>query len=89
MRVTIQLFARLREIAGAGEFDCEVPEGATVGEVWKTTETLHPGLAPLAGAVSSAVNDDFARTSATVRAGDRVAFLPPVSGGSDFTRTRS
>jgi len=88
MRVNVQIFARLREIAGVGEIECEVPERATVGDVWKAAEAMHPGLAPFAGAVSSAVNDDFARASTTVRAGDRVAFLPPVSGGSDSTRTR-
>jgi molybdopterin converting factor subunit 1 len=82
MRVTIQLFARLREIAGTSQFDCEVPDDATVGDVWARATANHPGLAPFGGAISSAVNDDFARPSTGVRDGDHVAFLPPVSGGA-------
>jgi len=34
MRVTVRLFARLRDIAGAGELAREAPAGATVGAVW-------------------------------------------------------
>ena len=82
MRVTVLLFARLRELAGAGEIACDVAPGATVGDVWRDVTARHPALAPFAGAVSCAVNDDFARAGAAVHDGDRVAFLPPVSGGA-------
>jgi molybdopterin converting factor subunit 1 len=82
MRVTVQLFARLRELAGQSELGCEVPTASTVGDVWQALVETHGGFAALAGSVSCAVNDDFARMSTPVRDGDRVAFLPPVSGGS-------
>ena len=34
MRVTVRLFARLREIVGAPEVERDVPEEATLGIVW-------------------------------------------------------
>jgi molybdopterin converting factor subunit 1 len=82
MRVTVQLFARLRELAGRGEWVCDVPDGATVADVWRALASAFPAVTPMAGSVSSAVNADFAAMTHRVRDGDEVAFLPPVSGGS-------
>ena len=86
MRVTVRLFARLRETAGVGECDCTVPPGASVDDVWQALAARHPGLAPFRGAVSCAINADFVKFAAPVREGDEVAFLPPVSGGSALRR---
>lgn len=83
MRVTVRLFARLREIAGTGDLAVEVREGATVAEVWDALVAAHGALAPFAGAVSCAVNAEYARRTRAVTEGDEVAFLPPVSGGQD------
>lgn len=81
MRVSVQLFARLRELAGQADVDCEVPEGATIADVWRAVARRHPALAPYGTSVSCARNEDFARMSAAVNDGDAIAFLPPVSGG--------
>ena len=35
MHVTVRLFARLREIAGASELTREVAPGATIGTLWR------------------------------------------------------
>jgi molybdopterin converting factor subunit 1 len=88
MRVTVQLFARLREVAGRNEWRCEVPDGATVADVWLALATAHPGVEAFARAISCAVNADFAAMTTRVHEGDEVAFLPPVSGGSEHGRTR-
>lgn len=81
MRVTVQLFARLRELSGTDRLVVDVPEGAQVRDVWTETTRHHPSLAPFASAVSCAVNADFAKLSRVVHEGDDIAFLPPVSGG--------
>jgi molybdopterin converting factor subunit 1 len=81
MRVRIRLFARLREIAGADELDRELPDGTTLAGVWQSLAGEFPALAPYRRSISGAVNADYARLDATVRDGDEVAFLPPVSGG--------
>ena len=79
--MTIRLFARLRELVGAGELDREVPPGATVRTVWDDLVREYPQIAPYAESMSCAVNVDYARMTTTVSDGDDVAFLPPVSGG--------
>ncbi len=81
MRVTVRLFARLRDIAGSGELTRDAPGGATVGTVWSSLAADFPELSPYEKSISCAVNADYSRFSATVAEGDEVAFLPPVSGG--------
>ena len=86
MRVTVHLFARLRDLAGCRTVAVDVPHGASVGDVWGAVVAGHAALAPFAGSVTCAVNDDFARMTTRVAEGDEVAFLPPVSGGSPSCR---
>lgn len=81
MRVSVKLFARLRDIAGAPELTREVAPGATIGTVWRGLTDEFPDLAPYERAISTAVNLDYARMSTELRDGDEIAFLPPVSGG--------
>ena len=83
MRVTVRLFARLRDIAGAAEIARDVAPGATIGSVWRQLAGDFPELAVYERSISSAVNADYARMDYVLRDGDEVAFLPPVSGGSD------
>ena len=81
MRVTVRLFARLRDLAGSGELVRDVPAPATVQTIWKALVAEFPDLAAYERSMSVAVNADYARMSAVVREGDEVAFMPPVSGG--------
>jgi molybdopterin converting factor subunit 1 len=81
MRVTVRLFARLRDLAGSGELVREVPRPATVHTVWKSLVDEMPGLSEYERTMSVAVNADYSKMSAAVQEGDEVAFLPPVSGG--------
>ena len=81
MRVTVRLFARLRDLAGSGELVRDVPAPATVRSVWQGLVSEMPALQEYERTMSVAVNADYAKMSATVAEGDEVAFLPPVSGG--------
>jgi molybdopterin converting factor subunit 1 len=81
MRVTVRLFARLRELAGTGELVRDVAAPATVQTVWQSLVSEMPGLSDYERAMSVAVNADYSKMSAAVQDGDEVAFLPPVSGG--------
>ena len=81
MRVTVRLFARLRDIAGASELARDIAPGATIGAVWRQLVHEFPELTPYERSISSAVNADYARMDDLVRDGDEIAFLPPVSGG--------
>jgi molybdopterin converting factor subunit 1 len=81
MRVTVKLFARLKDLAGAGELVREVEAPATVHTVWKALTAELPALVQYEATMSVAVNAEYAKMAAVVRDGDEVAFLPPVSGG--------
>jgi molybdopterin converting factor subunit 1 len=81
MRVTVRLFARLRDLAGAGELVREVPSASTIDSVWRNLVAEMPALGEYERTMSVALNADYSRMSATVKDGDEVAFLPPVSGG--------
>jgi molybdopterin synthase sulfur carrier subunit len=81
MLVTVRLFARLREIADAGELSIELPEGATARDAWNALAARNRGVEPYEKSVSCAINADYSRMNAVLTDGDEVAFLPPVSGG--------
>ncbi len=81
MHVTVRLFARLREIAGAAELDRIVPAGSTARVVWDGLVRDFPELGHYSAMTSVAVNEEYGRMTTAVNDGDEVAFLPPVSGG--------
>ena len=76
MVVTIRLFAMLRERAGAGEIELDLPEGARVSDALDRLDDLAGGL-PLV----MAINRDYADADSELRPGDELALIPPVSGG--------
>ena len=77
MQVTVRLFAMLRERAGAGSVELELPEGARVGDALAELGSLAEGL-PLV----MAVNCEYAPEDQELAPGDELALIPPVSGGS-------
>jgi molybdopterin synthase catalytic subunit len=77
MHVTVRLFAGLRERAGAGELALELPEGARVDDALAAVADLTAGLP-----VVMAVNREYADGGVVLAAGDELALIPPVSGGS-------
>ena len=81
MRITIRLFARLREIAGSGELQRPLPAAATAQGAWDALAQEFPALVQYRAVVSCAVNEQYARFDTPIADGDEVAFLPPVSGG--------
>ena len=87
MLVTIRLFARLREIAGASELQRELPEAATARTAWDALAAEFHALRDYGSSVSVAVNEEYAGFATMLREGDEVAFLPPVSGGSQRRKT--
>ena len=79
--MTVRLFARLRDIAGASELARDLAPGATIGDVWRILAHEFPELANYERSISTAINADYARMDQVLDEGDEVAFLPPVSGG--------
>lgn len=77
MQVRVRLFAALRERAGAGELELELPEGAMVRDALESFENVAEGIP-----VVAAINHNYADIDTPLNAGDELALIPPVSGGS-------
>ena len=77
MRVTVRLFAQLRERAGAGSLELDLPDGARVRDALAAIGDLAAGLP-----VVMAVNREYAAEDAPLQPDDELALVPPVSGGS-------
>ena len=75
MRVTVRLFAGLRERAGTARLEIEGVE--RVDDVWAK---LALGEEP--AGLLYAVNRDYADRGRALEDGDEVALIPPVSGGA-------
>jgi molybdopterin converting factor subunit 1 len=77
VQIRVRLFAGLRERAGTGELELELPDGALVADALERMRELTEGVP-----VVMAVNHEYADRSAPLHGGDEVALIPPVSGGS-------
>ena len=77
MRVTIRLFAGLREQAGTGRRELDLQDGATVADVWPALDlgAEPPGLL-------YALNRAYTEPDRPLADGDEIALIPPVSGGA-------
>jgi molybdopterin synthase catalytic subunit/molybdopterin converting factor small subunit len=84
MRVSVRLFAILRERAGASLIDIELPESATVEDAFTVLRQRHE-LADLLTRVPvrMAVNREYVEPGDALHAGDELALITPLSGGSD------
>jgi MoaE-MoaD fusion protein len=77
VKVSVRLFAGLRERAGRDELVLDLPEGARVADALAAVEHLAPGVS-----LVLAVNREYADADAVLSAGDELAVVPPVSGGA-------
>ena len=83
MTVRVRLFAMLRERAGREWLELELEEPATVADALDGLREVS-ALGDLVGRmpVRVAVNRRYASSSTALSAGDELALVPPVSGGS-------
>ena len=85
MKIRLLFFASLRERLGTSGQEIDLPPGVT------TVGGLREHLRDRGGAwaevfaptknVRAAVNQDMVQPTAAIKAGDEVAFFPPVTGG--------
>ena len=85
MKITVRFFAGVREQLGREAEELEIPADVS------TVAGLRAHLRARGGAwaetladskrITAAVNLDMVKPSAPIKAGDEVAFFPPVTGG--------
>lgn len=81
MELSLLVFARLRELAGADSVPVVLSEGATVAEALDALCAAYPAALPMRSGLKVAVNHQLARAGRVLAVGDEVAILPPVGGG--------
>lgn len=79
IRVRVLAFGVLKDTLGADASELVLTEGATVADLLTHIAGNHPGAVLRGIAVS--VNAEYASTTRSLREGDEVGLLPPVSGG--------
>jgi len=82
MHVRARCFATLRELSAARS-DLDLAADASVADAWDALVSRHPGLAAHRPYTQPARNGTAVSWNEPLAEGDEVAFLPPVSGGSD------
>jgi molybdopterin converting factor subunit 1 len=81
MKITLRLFAGLRERAGVSQLAIELPPGANAGAARDSLLREYPNLTALLARAAIAVNRNYSSLEIELHDGDELAFLPPVSGG--------
>ena len=82
MKLTILLFATLKDAAPAGRLEVEVADGSDVAALWGAAIARAPQLAKWRRHARVAVNQEYAGDEDIVPADAEIAFIPPVSGGA-------
>src|SRR3954449_6849413 len=80
VKITVRLFAGLRERAGSDHVELELPEDARAVDVLAAM-----GLEP--GQCIVALDREYAAADARVLPSHEVALIPPVSGGAGIVRS--
>jgi molybdopterin converting factor subunit 1 len=81
MTIRTLVFAAYRDIAGTDELSVELPAGATALDLVERLRERGGAWERLPARPAIAVNLEYVPLSTSLRDGDEVALIPPVSGG--------
>ncbi|MFL2647048.1 MAG: molybdenum cofactor biosynthesis protein [Dehalococcoidia bacterium] len=84
MKITIQLFAGLKDIVGSDIIENFDQESISVAELRQHLEQNYEKLRPYLSGVAIAINEDYVLDdNIELHDGDSVALIPPIAGGAD------
>jgi molybdopterin converting factor subunit 1 len=82
MQVRVLFFGVLKDLAGKASDSLDLPENATLADVLTHYKMAIPRFKNTTASLAMSVNQEYAGPATRLKAGDEVALLPPVSGGS-------
>lgn len=85
MQIRVLFFGLLKEFADSPDQTIDLPEGSTIESLFAHFVSRYPKLEGLAQSIALARNQQFAQPGELLADGDEIAFLPPVSGGTQYT----
>lgn len=81
MRVHVQFFSRLRDLAGVAETEIDVPAGSTAADLLELIYLRTPALREWDKSILVAAGVEFVGRAYVLQPGDRISIMPPVQGG--------
>ena len=82
MKINVLFFGLAHDLTGIAQEAADLPDGESLGALWRRYEARFPRLEQMADSILLAVNQAVEEPTRILREGDEVAFLPPVSGGA-------
>lgn len=82
MKITVQCFSFLRQLAGQNEFALDLPNGSTVADALTQLHAGFPRLKEAEKTTLVAIGVEFATPSSKLRDGDVLSLMPPLQGGA-------
>jgi molybdopterin synthase catalytic subunit len=77
----VLLFARPRELVGAGRLELEMGAGSTVATAFQELARLHPRLTEMRTYLRCAVDQEYVDWGTSLHDGAELALIPPTAGG--------
>ena len=81
MKLQVQFFSRLRDLAGMSVVDLEVPDHATAGDLLEVVYAREPALREWDKSILVAAGVEFVERDYVLNPGDEISIMPPVQGG--------
>jgi molybdopterin converting factor small subunit len=81
MKVSVQFYSHLRDLAGTSAMELDLPEGATVADLLRDLYVKIPPLRTHDKGILVGAGVDFVDRGYRLKAGDEISVMPPVQGG--------
>ena len=81
MKVHIQFFSRLRDLAGVSEMELDVPDSAKATDLLEMLYSRTPPLRDWDKSILVAVGVEFVARDYVLQPRDQISIMPPVQGG--------
>ena len=81
MKIEVQFFSRLRDLAGGARLELDLPAVATVSDALARVYADHPAMQPWDKHLLLAVGLEYVGREHPLHEGDSLSVMPPVQGG--------
>ena len=81
MKVHVQFFSRLRDVAGVSEMDLEVPDPTKASDLLEILYSRTSALREWDKSILVAAGVEFVERDYVLQPDDRISIMPPVQGG--------
>jgi MoaD family protein len=81
MKIRVQFYAQLRDLAGASELSIDLPDQATVSDLLASIYARIPALRSQDKSILVGAGVEFVDRKYQLKSGDEISIMPPVQGG--------